>query len=357
MILLVGGARPNFVKLAPVYHELIMDEQDVKFCHTGQHWDQEMSGIFVEQLRLPEPDYQLQVGGLTHVQQISQVMLEIEPIVSEAECVVVPGDVNSSLGAALAAQKAGVPVVHLESGLRSGDFSMPEEVNRILIDRVSSLCLTHCLDACSNLMAEGIYNDRIQLVGNTMIDSLMLMLDEIGVKESASTNYILATLHRPALVDDPGKLLEVVAALEVLARDYMVIFPVHPRTRKNLPKPRKVHLLDPLPYKDFLWYMNNASLVITDSGGVQEETSAIGVPCLTYRTTTERPITCSLGTNKVVGTNPIKLVEAARDWLQHPPIYNPIPLWDGKAGPRAADAIVHYLKEARPDEQDTCDRL
>ncbi len=357
-ILAVVGARPNFVKMAPVTEALAGREGvGVRLLHTGQHYDRALSDGFIERLGMPQPDANLGVGSGSHAEQTAGVMEGVEADLSEhpADLVLVAGDVNSTMAAALAATKLNVAVGHVESGLRSRDWAMPEEVNRVVTDRVSDLLLCTSADAVENLAGEGI-TDGVELVGNTMIDSLFRILDGVdraaapaaqGVEPSA---YVLVTLHRPALVDDPARLGEVMEVLAELGGELPVLFPAHPRTVARLEAagiavPEAVRIAEPMDYADFIALEAQARLVITDSGGVQEETSALGVPCLTYRTTTERPVTVELGTNTLVGVDPEALRQAARAALAAEPPAEPpqIPLWDGAAGARAADAALSFL--------------
>jgi UDP-N-acetylglucosamine 2-epimerase (non-hydrolysing) len=357
-VLAVVGARPNFVKSAPVIAALERSEEiSLRLLHTGQHYDQALSGGFIERLGMREPDANLGVGSGTHAQQTAAALTGVEADLIEhpADLVLVAGDVNSTLAAALAASKLHVGVAHIESGLRSGDWEMPEEVNRVLTDRVSDVLLCTSADAVENLAGEGISGDGVQLVGNTMIDSLMRLLEGVnrpavlGRNAVKSREFVLVTLHRPALVDDPEKLGPTMEVLSGLADSMPVIFPVHPRTRDRLAGSGagwgKVILTPPMDYDDFIALEAEARLVITDSGGVQEETSVLGTPCLTYRTTTERPITVELGTNELIGVDPGALREAAeRSFAADVPGKPPeIPLWDGEAGPRAAAAIEKFL--------------
>jgi UDP-N-acetylglucosamine 2-epimerase (non-hydrolysing) len=358
-VLAVVGARPNFVKVAPVIAALEEGGGvSVRVLHTGQHYDRALSGGFIERLGMREPDANLAVGSGTHAEQTAGVLVGIEKDLLEhpADMVLVPGDVNSTMGAALAATKLHVGVAHIESGLRSRDWGMPEEVNRIVTDRVSDLLLCTSEDAVENLAAEGITGDGVKLVGNTMIDSLFRLLE--GVDRPAlleqngleSRGFVLVTLHRPALVDDPDLLGPTMEVLGEIGGEMPVIFPVHPRTRARLEgmgysASGKVTLAEPMDYTDFIGLEAEARLAVTDSGGVQEETSVLGTPCLTYRTSTERPVTVELGTNELIGVDPQALREAAERVLSeeipaHPP---EIPLWDGKAGPRAAAAIEAFL--------------
>lgn len=361
-ILAVVGARPNFVKMAPVLAALEESEPGrVRLLHTGQHYDRALSDGFIERLGMREPDANLGVGSGTHAEQTAGVLIGVEADLraNPAELVVVAGDVNSTMAAALGAAKERVPVAHVESGLRSGDWSMPEELNRVVTDRVADLLLCTSEDAVDHLEIEGINGDGVRLVGNTMIDSLFRLLE--GVDRPALLaehglepgNFVLVTLHRPSLVDDPGLLGQTMEVLAGLAERLPVLFPVHPRTRARLDaagiSAGEARLLEPLDYTDFIGLEAEARLVITDSGGVQEETSVLGIPCLTSRTTTERPITIARGTNRLVGVDPAALREAAEEALDtDPPAEAPeIPLWDGDAGPRAAEAITAFLERNR----------
>jgi UDP-N-acetylglucosamine 2-epimerase (non-hydrolysing) len=358
-VLAVVGARPNFVKTAPVVAALEQgDGISVRLLHTGQHYDKALSGGFIERLQMREPDANLGVGSGTHAQQTAAALTGVEADLLEhpAELVLVAGDVNSTLAAALAGAKLKVSVAHIESGLRSRDWEMPEEVNRVLTDRVSEVLLCTSADAVANLAAEGIAGDGIQLVGNTMIDSLFRILDGIDRESAlASQNverrdFVLVTLHRPALVDHPERLGAVISVLGELGSERPVLFPAHPRTTARLADagidiPDGLRMIDPLDYADFIALEAEARLVITDSGGVQEETTVLGTPCITYRTTTERPITVELGTNELVGVDPDALRDAAQRSLAAAPLAKApeIPLWDGQAGPRAAAAIESFL--------------
>jgi UDP-N-acetylglucosamine 2-epimerase (non-hydrolysing) len=360
-VLAVVGARPNFVKVAPVIAALEQsDGISVRVLHTGQHYDRSLSGGFIERLGMREPDANLEVGSGTHAVQTAGVLVGIEKDLLEhpADIVLVPGDVNSTVGAALAATKLHVGVAHIEAGLRSGDWGMPEEVNRVVTDRISDLLLCTSADAVENLAAEGIDGDAVQLVGNTMIDSLFRLLEGVDRPALLEQNglegrgFVLVTLHRPALVDDPELLGPTMDVLGEIGGDLPVVFPVHPRTRARLEgmgysAAGRVTLAEPMDYTDFIGLESEARLVVTDSGGVQEETSVLGTPCLTYRTTTERPVTVELGTNELIGVDPDALREAAQRVLAEDPPARPpeIPLWDGRAGPRAAAAIEGYLAQ------------
>jgi UDP-N-acetylglucosamine 2-epimerase (non-hydrolysing) len=321
--------------------------------HTGQHYDRELSQTFFDELGIAEPDYALDVGSGAHGAQTARALERTELVLQEqGPCaVVVAGDVNSTLGAALAAVKLELPVAHVEAGLRSFDRSMPEEINRVLTDQISTWCFTHSPEAADNLRREGIDDRRIDFVGNTMIDTLVRLRrlfaasdvhDRLGIDRG---RYVLVTLHRPGLVDGP--LLDAaITALGRLARRLPVVFPVHPRTRAHLTDAEhsaELHLVDPLGYVDFMALLEHASAVLTDSGGVQEETTFLGVPCFTLRSTTERPVTISAGTNTLLGLDPAR-IEAIPDLLQEtrkPP--SAPPLWDGNAAQRIAAVLARRL--------------
>lgn len=355
----VVGARPNFMKIAPTMAALT-DRTAAKQClvHTGQHYDEALSDAFFHDLDLPEPDYFLGVGSGNHAEQTAAILLGLEPLLRREtpDAVVVAGDANSTMAAAITAAKLDVPVVHLEAGLRSWDRSMPEEVNRVVADHVADLLLTPSHDADKNLASEGVDAERIRFVGNTMIDSLLRYEREARRLAVARTDfnaedYLLVTLHRPSLVDDAGLLGEVLDVLDEIAVDRPVLFPMHPRTVKTLRRlgrsPRRVQLLDPQPYLRFLSLEIDASAVLTDSGGVQEETTVIGVPCFTLRSTTERPITVSEGTNRVLGVGRTALASLKAELCQPLSRDPQAPEgWDGRAGLRVADAIVERYGRA-----------
>jgi UDP-N-acetylglucosamine 2-epimerase (non-hydrolysing) len=348
----IVGARPNFMKVAPTMAALTAAGVEQRLVHTGQHYDDLLSDAFVEDLELPQPHYLLGAGSGSHAEQTARIMVALEPVLARErpDAVLVAGDANSTMAAAVTAAKLALPVVHLEAGLRSGDRSMPEETNRIVADHVADLLLTPSRDADANLLAEGVPKERIRFVGNTMIDSLRRFEAAARSLEVASVDYgvddyILVTLHRPSLVDEPARLAEVVQMLEDVAIERPVLFPVHPRTAKNLRstgwRPQRVRLLAPQTYLRFLSLELGASAVLTDSGGVQEETTVFGVPCFTLRTTTERPITVSEGTNRVLGIGRDAL-DAFRAALREPLRARPSApeRWDGRAGVRAAEAII-----------------
>lgn len=347
MLLHVVGARPNFAKAASVIAACTARGLTQRLVHTGQHYDANMSQTFLEELGLPEPDVNLGVGSGSHAQQTAAIMVALESLfVREPPgLVIVYGDVNSTLAAALVCAKLCLPVAHVEAGLRSFDRSMPEEVNRVLTDQVATLLFTPSEEADANLAREGIEATRIHRVGNVMIDTLARLLPTALARPARFTGrYALMTLHRPSNVDDPQHLASVFEALGRIAERVPVVFPVHPRTRARLGAhsvPHGVLLVEPLGYLDFVRAEKEAALVITDSGGVQEETTWLGVPCLTLRETTERPITVTLGTNAVVGTDPRRLVQEAAailDRPRKPP--RSVPLWDGQAGARIADILA-----------------
>ncbi len=349
------GARPNFVKMAPLIDALRrrgVGRQVV--VHTGQHYDRRMSEEILEDLRFPTPDYSLGVGSGTHAEQTGKVLIAFEQILMSHRpaVVIVAGDVNSTLACALAASKLQIPVAHLESGLRSGDWSMPEEINRVLTDRLSDLLLTHSPEAEENLALEGVDTDRVRYVGNTMIDSLRRFEGTARARATwrryglEAGDYMLVTLHRPSNVDDPARLGGIVDALCTLASDAPIVFPVHPRTRARLGagadlerlETAGVRCTEPVGYLDFLSLQAGAGTIVTDSGGVQEEASALGVPCYTLRANTERPVTISHGTNVLLGDDPAALLGVRLS--RRPPAPCAIPLWDGHAAERAADAVL-----------------
>jgi UDP-N-acetylglucosamine 2-epimerase (non-hydrolysing) len=355
-LLHVVGTRPNFVKMAPVIaaaRELLGAEDNV-VVHTGQHYDRTMSDIFFEELGVPEPDHMLGVGSGSHGEQTARVLERLEPVLLEErpDVVVVPGDVNSTLAAALCASRVGLPVAHVESGLRSFDREMPEEINRIATDHLSELCFLHSEEAIENLTAEGVPSERMHFVGNTMIDTLRALEDRFRSRETARGlglepgSYLLVTLHRPALVDGP-LLADAMAALAEVAAALPVLFPVHPRTRKRLAElgiaeGGGVRLTDPVGYLDFLSLEADARAVLTDSGGIQEETTALGVPCFTLRDNTERPVTIRLGTNTLLGLDPARIREIPALLAEHDrrPPAEPPRFWDGRAAERAARILA-----------------
>ena len=353
-IVYVIGTRPNFVKTAPVIAALRRRLPDARHAivHTGQHYDRTMSEIFFEELGVPAPDHMLDVGSGSHAVQTARTMERLEPVLEgeKPDLVMVPGDVNSTLAAVLTAVKMQIPVAHIESGLRSFDRTMPEEINRIVADEFSEYLFLHSEEATENLRAEGIGEERMHFVGNTMIDTLVALEDRFRAAESAAKlgvepgRYALVTLHRPALVD--GELLaETVRRLAELAVEMPVVFPVHPRTRKRMEAVSAEHpgllLSEPLGYVDFLSLLADAGAVLTDSGGIQEETTYLGVPCFTLRDNTERPVTIRAGTNTLLGLDPAAIAGIPAALAERPTGRpEPPPLWDGHAAERIAEAIA-----------------
>ena len=364
LVIHVAGARPNFMKLAPVMSALAAEGGEQSLVHTGQHYDGQMSDIFFNQLGLPLPDVNLGVGSASHAVQTAEVMLRFEPILKQRrpDLVLVYGDVNSTVAAALVARKMGIPVGHVEAGLRSFDRSMPEEINRVLTDRLSDLLFAPSPDGDLNLAKEGVPSDSVHRVGNTMIDTLIRLLPkakESGIIKSLGVepqNYVLVTLHRPSNVDSQESLARIFAALSHIARQVPVVFPLHPRTRERIRAfgvevSPAVQLYSPLGYLEFIALQKEALAVVTDSGGIQEETTFLGVPCFTLRDNTERPITLTQGTNRLVpedelGSLPelVSRVSPGRSGREH----DPPALWDGKSGWRIASVIVewHCMKKA-----------
>jgi UDP-N-acetylglucosamine 2-epimerase (non-hydrolysing) len=361
VVLHVVGARPNFMKTAPVMRALERhDGIRQRLVHTGQHYDRRLAEVFFEQLGLPRPDYDLGVGSGTHAEQTAAVMIGIERLLAELhpQLVVVVGDVNSTLAAAVAAAKAGIPIAHVEAGLRSFDCSMPEEINRVVTDRLSRVLLTPSQDGDANLVREGVPADWIHRVGNVMIDSLRthqsrapwaLVSAELGLRDRG---YAVLTLHRPANVDDPVSLGTLLDRIAVVAERTPIVFPIHPRTARRLEDSGLVSratslglkLVEPLGYLEFIALLDHASCVLTDSGGIQEETTVLGVPCFTLRDNTERPVTIEHGTNTLVGADGRGLAEAYEAFVTTGGKRGCVPpLWDGRAGERAARVIEDFL--------------
>ena len=363
-IALVAGARPNFMKLAPLLRQLRNYPElfHTWLVHTGQHYDANMSQVFFDELDMPRPDEFLNVGSGSHADQTARTMLGFEPVVLNyrPDWVMVVGDVNSTLACALVCSKLGVRVAHVEAGLRSGDRTMPEEINRVVTDQIADALFTPSRDADENLLREGIPDSKIHFVGNVMIDTLVKMLPK-ALKRPTLANlgleagdYVLATLHRPCNVDDPAILEQILVGLGTISERMPVVLPVHPRTRQTLDSAMpiladsRVRLLDPCGYLDFLALTHSARLVITDSGGIQEETTYLGVPCLTVRPNTERPITVERGTNRLVGNDPTAIVECAIDLMSQKRKASPrLEYWDGIAANRIvrALAVQHSLIE------------
>lgn len=345
------------MKVGPLVPALREAGALVELVHTGQHYDERMSAGFFRDLGIPEPDTNLEVGSGSHAEQTAGVLVAFERYLDERQidAVVVVGDVNSTIACAMAAVKLHVPVAHVEAGLRSRDWAMPEEVNRVLTDRISRWLFTTSADADDNLAVEGVPTEWVHLVGNVMIDTLVANIDRARERGSAvrrdlevEGRYGLMTLHRPSNVDEAEALAGLLGAIGEIAAEVPLLFPTHPRTANQLREfgvdlPAGVRAIEPLGYLDFVGLMAGAAIVLTDSGGVQEETSVLGVPCLTLRENTERPVTCELGTNQLVGTDPDAILRAARRALDEPSEPADIPLWDGQAAGRIADVLVGDL--------------
>jgi UDP-N-acetylglucosamine 2-epimerase (non-hydrolysing) len=360
-IMNVCGARPNFMKIAPLMSAYqAWDDVQPILVHTGQHYDEKMSDLFFNQLGIPEPDINLGVGSASHAVQTAEIMKLFEPVVLEQrpDWVVVVGDVNSTIACALVAKKLGVKVAHVEAGLRSFDREMPEEINRVLTDAISDLLLVSEPSGLENLKREGVADGKVRFVGNVMIDTLKAnlakaeastVLEDFGLEQGG---YNAVTLHRPSNVDDAEALGRITDALEVIQEDLPTIFPMHPRTHHNIERlgfsgrfdgMKQMQIVEPLGYLDFLKLMGKAAVVLTDSGGIQEETTILGVPCLTLRENTERPVTLTSGTNKLVGSDPDRIISAYRACRSGNPTPTSVPeKWDGQA----AERIVACLVEA-----------
>jgi len=357
-IINIVGARPNFMKIAPLM-EAYKSYRSIEpiLVHTGQHYDREMSDLFFNQLGIPRPDYNLGVGSSTHARQTAEIMMAFEPLVIEhrPDLVLVVGDVNSTIACGLVAVKLGVKLAHVEAGLRSFDPAMPEEINRILTDSISDYLFCTEQSGIDNLLAEGVGENKIFLVGNVMIDTLLKnreraesssILESYGVKPGG---YAVLTLHRPSNVDDPDVFDSILAALKVIQEDMSIIFPLHPRTRNRIASTSlaeqfkampNLRLVDPVGYLDFLKLLASARLVLTDSGGIQEETTILKVPCLTLRENTERPVTCEIGTNRLVGVETEAILNAYREFVTENPRKTEIPpLWDGQAARRIVTVL------------------
>jgi UDP-N-acetylglucosamine 2-epimerase (non-hydrolysing) len=360
-IVLVAGARPNFMKVAPIIREFRKHEDvfDWRLVHTGQHYDHGMSDVFFEELGIPQPHFHMGAGGGSHAEQTARIMVAFEKYCEETkpDMVMVVGDVNSTLACSIVAKKMNIQVAHVEAGLRSGDMRMPEEINRIVTDSISDLFFVTEPSGVEHLAREGHSRDHVHLVGHVMIDNLFYQLAQLDKRDEALvpknalkaklTKYGVVTLHRPSNVDDEKKLASIMGAIGIVTERLPIIFPIHPRTEANLKKygiavPANIHCTPPLSYMEFLDLWRHAQLVLTDSGGLQEETTALGIPCLTLRENTERPITMTHGSNVVVGTDTGKIVAAATAVLDgsHFETKRP-PLWDG----HAAERICRILKE------------
>lgn len=354
-VLHITGARPNFPKAAPVLRALTERGVQQKLVHTGQHYDERMSDVFFRQLGLPQPDINLGVGSGTHGHQTAAIMIGIEDLVIETppSMIIVYGDVNSTVAAALVAAKLQIPIAHVEAGLRSFDMTMPEEVNRIVTDRVSNLLFATSADAVAHLGNEGVDPARIHLVGNPMIDTLLANIDRFDAAKARAEQgiegpYVVATLHRPGNVDDPADARALVPAMHAVADQARVVIPLHPRGRAGLAAAGLfdhpgVTVLDPLGYVEFLGLVRGAAAVVTDSGGVQEETTMLGVPCLTLRPNTERPVTITHGTNRLVTRDNLAGMVAVCLRDGRPEKWPVPPLWDGHAGERIADVVIDFL--------------
>ena len=369
-IINVVGARPNFMKIAPLMEEYERHpEIEPLLVHSGQHYDEKMSTLFFEQLGIREPDVNLEVGSASHAVQTADIMKAFEPLLLDyqPDAVLVVGDVNSTIACGLVAVKLHVKVIHVEAGLRSFDRSMPEEINRVLTDSISDLLFCTEQSGVENLMAEGIDQDRIYLVGHVMIDTLKRNMETAHqstiLNKLHAQGYIdgdgfsVLTLHRPSNVDDPEVFSRILDALEVIQNDLPIIFPIHPRTYKNITSMNlrkrvdsltRLHLIDPIGYLDFLKLQSSAKVVFTDSGGIQEETTVLKIPCITLRENTERPVTVEMGTNQIVGTDTQKIVHAFRRVMNGKFHESRIPpLWDGKAAERIVDVIEEKIVDLK----------
>jgi len=379
-LILVAGARPNFMKIAPLVKALEKSARadkhiTWKLVHTGQHYDNTMSRIFFDELDIPEPDVHLEVGSATHAVQTAQIMIAFEKVclVENPDMIIVVGDVNSTVACSLVAAKMGIKIAHVEAGLRSYDRTMPEEINRVLTDALSDYLFTSCEDAHDNLLKEGIDKKKIFFVGNVMIDTLLAfkrksdestIMRQLGVENSAGElrNYALLTLHRPSNVDNRENFVVLISALKTVSQKIPIIFPVHPRTRKQIEafsmsknfnscesmseNRSGIFCVDPLSYLDFVKLMSHAKLVFTDSGGIQEETTILGIPCITLRENTERPVTVTEGTNALAGTDPEKINKYTDDILCGAWKKSRVPkLWDGKAAERIVSILKNYAME------------
>jgi UDP-N-acetylglucosamine 2-epimerase (non-hydrolysing) len=353
-ILCVVGARPNFIKIAPILEEIRRRPQLTgKLVHTGQHFSPEMSDLFFSELGIPQPDVNLGIGGGTHTRQTAEIMLQLEPILSHhpPDLVLVVGDVNSTMATALVAAKLGIPLAHVEAGLRSFDRAMPEEINRIVTDCLSDYLFASEPAGVKNLLREGIPEQKIFFVGNVMIDTLLRFREKAAKSDVIERlrlkpgSFGVVTLHRPSDVDDPDRLKSLLQALATLTRRLPLVFPVHPRTRQKMESlgiPSGGFIFaPPLGYLDFVCLMDQARIVFTDSGGIQEETTILQVPCLTLRENTERPITTEQGTNRLAGVDPAGILRLAEEVLTSNPPAGRVPeLWDGKASVRIIDILL-----------------
>ncbi|MEZ5045887.1 MAG: UDP-N-acetylglucosamine 2-epimerase (non-hydrolyzing) [Chitinophagaceae bacterium] len=361
-ITLIAGARPNFMKIAPIIHALHKAQREgsniqYRLVHTGQHFDEAMSGNFFEQLDIPQPHVNLSSGGGTQAEQTANIMVRFEKDLLEhpSDLVIVVGDVTSTMACAITAQKLKTKVAHVEGGIRSRDWEMPEEINRLVTDSISNYFFTTSQVANNNLMQEGISEDRIFFVGNTMIDTLLKQMpnfkppafwEELGLEKG---KYLIMTLHRPSNVDDEQTLKEMIDVIESHVKDMPIIFPMHPRTKQNIEKygiqTSSIHAVDPMSYLEFNYLVQHAKAVITDSGGITEETTVMGIPCMTLRNSTERPETCTIGTNELIGVEPKNLAIALKKLFSNEWKKGSIPmLWDGNTAERIVDILLKQLK-------------
>lgn len=367
-LLLVAGARPNFMKIAPLIRAIRARASTFEhvLVHTGQHYDEGMSDVFFRDLGIPAPHHHLNVGSGSHAEQTAKIMCEFEPVLKaeQPDSVVVFGDVNSTLACSIVAKKLGFHVSHVEAGLRSRDMTMPEEINRIVTDAISDIFFVTEQSGIDNLMLEGKRDSAVCHVGHVMIDNLFYEIERLGelqeservksIIDKVGPRYGIVTLHRPSNVDDRDTLQGIIRAFADISRDLPLIFPVHPRTRASIERfqiaiPSGVTVSSPMGYREFLELWRNAVLVMTDSGGLQEETTGLGVPCITLRDNTERPITVTEGTNRLVGSDPERIVEAAKELLRPGGTFNSLSrpaLWDGSASMRILDVLERALKES-----------
>lgn len=357
-LILIAGARPNFMKIAPIIEAIKVKQQEGKsisyqLVHTGQHYDEKMSKTFFKELQIPEPNVNLECGGGTQAEQTASIMIRFEDylIQNPSDLVLVVGDVTSSMACALVAQKLHTKVAHVEAGIRSGDWSMPEEINRLVTDSITNYFFTTTEIANQNLIRNGVKSEKIFFVGNTMIDTLLkniprfikpLIFDEHNLVKG---NYFMLTIHRPSNVDDITKLKNLLNEITANSRDLKIIFPVHPRTRKSIEQANlsysNIVMIDPLGYLEFNYLVENSKAVITDSGGITEETTVMGIPCMTLRDTTERPETCTIGTNELLGTNPNAIKPALDKLFEDKWKKGAIPeLWDGKTSERIMNHLI-----------------
>ena len=363
-VLHVVGARPNFMKIAPILHAAQGSPGlRATLVHTGQHYDEKMARLFFEELAIPRPDVDLEVGSASHAQQTALILTRFEPVLLERrpDLVLVVGDVNSTLACSLCASKLGIPVAHVEAGLRSFDRTMPEEINRLVTDAVADLLFVSEPSGLANLKQEGVPEGKVHFVGNVMIDTLRAQLPRAKATDALRRNgleprgYALLTLHRPSNVDEPASLARVLGPILELCRQMPVLFPVHPRTRERLARSGLsapgLRTVEPLGYLEFLGLLAEARLALTDSGGIQEETTVLGIPCITLRENTERPVTVTHGTNVLAGTDPARIRAAIAAALEAPPIVQePPPMWDGHAAERIVEVLEGFRAAADRSE-------